>query len=311
MNKILRQTIYNTPFYGSLQLFSEWLYESKELEEYLSYEDYLNLIGIDYRDSLKGEGINTAYNRESFQLAQEILLPYLDGQKFLTIQLINLLKVLLSPGKNQTVAFEECLYLFKYGYFFLAPLIDSFKLNHPGVDLESLEVTELCPATKTMVLEVISWLEKGAIVFTGDTYVSYWPMSPTEEPLYCYFDRRTAQERQSFFLTDELLAILPEFPESHSDFAEGKFPVIYWSEHEIPDYLGYWLESLLAEVSDKNMELIDRIVFFLNEGFFKNHPYSERMDKEMEYDDLLFHLYRKGLLDRLDLHGKEKYASQL
>ncbi len=172
-----------------LSEFEQWVYSEKELETFLSSDDYLNIISLNYKPP------------SALYEAEKILRTYINIGKYYEWHLRRVLQKIIDRPDDAYKYIEQCYDMYCDGYYFIDNLGLSYGLSvavppSNGKDcswdmLESVEQRKLVdgfyPAIAEEAEKVIHWLESGKIVLTGhdDGYqeVGYEDNRPPEEHL--------------------------------------------------------------------------------------------------------------------------------
>ena len=94
----------------SIKEFEEWVYNSNELESYVSSDDYLELISLDFNSK-----------HASYEL-EKIICKYADYSKFEALRMIDLLNKALINNEDTGVVLITFYDLYCDGYYFLDTL---------------------------------------------------------------------------------------------------------------------------------------------------------------------------------------------
>ncbi|PQJ12605.1 hypothetical protein CJD36_002340 [Flavipsychrobacter stenotrophus] len=173
--------------------FEQWLYADKEIENYLTEDDYLDLISLNFKKS-----------GAKYEL-WELLKKHIDLGEFETYKMLRLLKDAQEKNNNLPEILMDFYDLYCRGYNFLDDLGMGFglALEVPMVRNINAETwDELTPTQQQNLLDsfsprleksienAINWLETGKIILTGKI---------DEIGHYGYNDHRTEDERKSIF----------------------------------------------------------------------------------------------------------------
>jgi len=135
--------------------FEKWVYSETALEDILSFEDYLELISINYK---KPSGLYEA---------EKTLSKYFSLGKYHEWNVRNILKKIIERPDDVHKYIEQCYDLYCDGFNFL----DNIGLGY-GVDIKCPEysdatVDDYYPQILVEAEKVIDWLDNGKIVITG------------------------------------------------------------------------------------------------------------------------------------------------
>ncbi|WP_027709740.1 hypothetical protein [Zooshikella ganghwensis] len=149
--------------------FEQWVYSEKDLESFLSYDEYLNLISLTYKQP------------SSLYEAEKILKPHIDIGKYYEWYLRRVLQNVIEHPIDAHKYIEQCYDMYCDGYGFLDNLglgygltvtVPPSEYNADSWDkLKSPEQKRLIESFYPSVCEeaekVIGWLDTGKIVLTG------------------------------------------------------------------------------------------------------------------------------------------------
>lgn len=175
----------------SLSEFEQWLYADKELEQYMSAEDYLEIISLDYREK------STKY------ALWKLLKTQIDIGDFETYKLLRLLREAKQKNKRLPAILAEFYDLYCRGYEFLRDLGLGMGLSivEPvtkgytaggwqalSADQQNRHLESLSPLLEECITDLLMQLEARKIVLTGEL---------DENGFYVYKDFRTEAEKKS------------------------------------------------------------------------------------------------------------------
>jgi len=149
--------------------FEQWVYSEKDLECFLSPDEYLNLISLNYKKP------------SSLYDAKKILKPHINIGKYYDWYLRRVLQKVIEHPSDAHKYIEQCYEMYCDGYDFLDNLGLGYGLavtfppseyNADSWDqLESPEQKRLIdgfyPVVREEAEKVINWLNTGKIVLTG------------------------------------------------------------------------------------------------------------------------------------------------
>ena len=149
--------------------FEKWVYSEKSLDKFLTNDDYLELISLNYTTP------STLYE------AEKILKKYINIEKYHEWYLRNLLKMIIERPNNVYKYIAETYDMYCSGYYFLENLGLSYGLNieapHGSSNAQSWNELQLeeqkklidsfYPEIKIEAQKVIDWLDSKKIVLTG------------------------------------------------------------------------------------------------------------------------------------------------
>ena len=173
----------------SVDEFEQWLYVDKELEKYLTPDDYYDLISLNFKKS-----------DAEYEL-WDLLKKHIGFGAFETYNLLGLLYEARKKNEELPYILMEFSELYYKGYYFLEDfLVFSISIEIPRINNEmdtwkdlSLEqqkelLDSFLPQLEESIEEVIHWIETKKIILTGK-----------QDGLegYAYEDLRTEAERKS------------------------------------------------------------------------------------------------------------------
>lgn len=169
----LQQWIYNLIYNNtSIYQFEDWIYNNESIMVYISYDDYIDLISIDYKDK---------YARGTLF---KIINPYINYGVFEAINLLSLLEKCLDNNfdfDQLAHIYQEFYYMYCKGYYFLDELGMMYGLAcvvppnkyssndwHELRDKEKEEIiSSFYPNVKVDIENVIELINQEKIVLTG------------------------------------------------------------------------------------------------------------------------------------------------
>ena len=178
----------------ALACFEQWLYSDKELETYLSNNDYIDLISFNFKES----------NAKDELL--KLLKKHIDLGEFETYKMLELLKNAQQKDERLPYILMEFYELYCKGYDFLQDIGIGFGLrvtvpgvNDPAIDSWEELITEqqnellesFSPELEECIEQAIYWLETKKVVPTGEQ---------DEIRRYGYKDFRTEEEKKSILI---------------------------------------------------------------------------------------------------------------
>ena len=161
----------------SIKDFEEWVYISNELESYVSSDDYLELISLDFN------------SRHARYELEKIICKYADYSKFETLRMIDLLNKALINNENTGLVLITFYDLYCDGYHFLDTLGLGYGLccqvppnNYMADSWEELSdkdkkelIDGFYPKIIKDIKAVIELIENKEIVLTGTkNYMNRW-----------------------------------------------------------------------------------------------------------------------------------------
>lgn len=190
--KDIRERFYNT-IKGDISLddFEQWLYADKELEKYLKFDDYLDLISLSFKKS-----------GAKYEL-WNLLKKHIDLGAFETYKILTLLNEAKEKNERLPYILMEFYNLYCIGYTFFQDLGLGIGLTVevPRVDNNTAEtwneltseqqkemLARFSPELDECIEQVILWLDTKKIILTGEQ---------DEIGHYDYEDLRTEEERKS------------------------------------------------------------------------------------------------------------------
>ncbi len=149
--------------------FEQWVYSDKTLESFLSSNEYLDLISLDYKQ------LSSLYE------AEKILRPYIDIGKYYDWYLRGILQKIIERPIDAHKYIEQCYDMYCDGYWFLENLGLGYGLAvtvpPSGYNADSWDKLELpkqkrlvesfYPSVREEAEKVIRWLDTKKIVLTG------------------------------------------------------------------------------------------------------------------------------------------------
>lgn len=171
--------------------FEQWLYANKDLEKYLSADDYLDLISLNYKK-----------NGVKYDL-WKLLTQHIDLGEFEAYKMLGLLKDAQQKTDQLPYILIRFYDLYCKGYGFLEDLGIGFGLavrsprgkysvayswSDLSVDQQKEVIDSFSPQLEASIERVINWIETKKIVLTG---------KQDGLGLYEYEDFRTPEERES------------------------------------------------------------------------------------------------------------------
>lgn len=155
----------------SIEEFEHWLYADKELENYMNFDDHLDLISLNFRKS-----------GAKYEL-WNLLKKHIDLGEFETHKILRLLYEAKEKGEELPLILMEFYDLYYKGYSFLkdlglgiglaieCPPLNNFSADSwdelPGKQQQKL-LEILSPELEIGVERVIDWLESKKIILTGE-----------------------------------------------------------------------------------------------------------------------------------------------
>lgn len=168
----------------SISEFESFIYETSDLEQYFSKDDYLELISLDYRDI------------ENTLTAQDILKKHINLKDFEIWRLKFILNCIINKekGYGSCIAFLNDLY--SGGYYFLRLfLFDWIDLSDRSFD--SLSIEDLDKKSESSYPKIINKAQHVIdLIETGKISIEAPTDNDTNNDIYHYTDHRTEDERK-------------------------------------------------------------------------------------------------------------------
>ncbi|WP_207534882.1 hypothetical protein [Desertivirga arenae] len=167
--------------------FEKWVYATRELEEELPADVYLELISLNYNDKF-------AYNK-----LEKILNPFIEYGKFEMRRIVAILNSIINRDENCADSIRMTYELYWSGYNFLqllglkyglsvsCPAAGNYQKLWEEISREEQEelLNELYPEIVQDAQQVISWIEDGKVVIKETV---------DERGRFDYEDLRSAEE---------------------------------------------------------------------------------------------------------------------
>lgn len=167
--------------------FEQWVYRTKELENYFSQADYLEFISLNFK------------SRHIIHEMKKIIDKYLDYGEFEKREIDKVLNDLISKTDDFAKSLIATYDLYCDGYGFLDNIGLGYGLTFANDFYEFTDWTNLSPEQKSERIEAIydgvkseaenvrGWLDKKKVVLTGEV---------DDIGHYIYIDNRTKEERK-------------------------------------------------------------------------------------------------------------------
>lgn len=175
----------------SVNTFEQWVYETDDLENQLTNDDYLNLISLDFSEQ------NSQYE------AGKILEQYIEAGDYETWKLRRLLTTVLEQAQNLPEVLSQFYTLYCKGYDFLDGIglgcglsirVPLNSLDYSADCWEDLSHEEkhqllhsLLPKATAEAQTILSWLDERKIVITNEQ---------DDLGAYIYIDRRSDSDKK-------------------------------------------------------------------------------------------------------------------
>jgi len=199
LEKIILNAIEDKVFqlhYRGLKIsdFENWVYETHELEAFLTPDDYLELISLNYQ------------NKFILNQIEEIISRYIDFGKFETAKMIDLLYRAKENDESTGEILRSFYYMYCDGYYFLQDIGLGFGLAcevplNPGANSwEELDdegrielVNSFYPQIIGHIEKVLKWFEDKKIILTGKkNNLDHWE----------FIDYRNSEEQKSSMMVE-------------------------------------------------------------------------------------------------------------
>lgn len=173
----------------NINAIEKWVYDNSIIEHYLTSDDYLELISLNFKACGSSQTVTKIFER------------YIDFGKFETWKMYRLLNQVVHKKNNYPFAIAEFYDLYCHGYYFLQNLGLGYSLSIevPAKNIGSSACDDLTdkkyrqlvesmyPGIIEECMKIISWLDMKKLILTGEV-LSYNRKS--------YIDNRNDQEKE-------------------------------------------------------------------------------------------------------------------
>jgi hypothetical protein len=200
---IIENKIFSLKYEGlSISEFEQWVYDTSELQTFLSPEDYFLLISLNF----KSKHIEIEID--------DIIEKYIDYGKFETIKVLTLLKKALKKEQNTGEILRQFYDMYCTGYYFFEDLGLGYGLacETPlkyANTWEELSEEQKCnlinsfyPQLESDLRRALDWIENKKIVLTGfKNDIDHWEFidnrTPDESISTVWHREESKQEKQT------------------------------------------------------------------------------------------------------------------